>query len=173
MLFKWHNTLPNPFHFTRIRLLNVTVPLAITYLLKQDRTLIPFWFKIYMHSPQSGLHDIEKLLHAHLPTWQETKTFYISDISWPDMVLEDNCSLQRHIAIKKLNLKIELNLWMWFANSNICSLLCHLSKYKKMKAVGLLHILKISMEIFRFKFFFHIFSYEKVTEQLNIIHCGR
>lgn len=78
-LFKWHNTLAKTFHFTQIRLLNVIVPSAITYLLKQVRRLIPFWFKLYMHSPQSGLHDTEKLLqyqkHAHLPTWQGTKHF--------------------------------------------------------------------------------------------------
>lgn len=65
-----------------------------------------------MHFPQSGLHDIENFFqyqkHAHLPAWQETKTFYISDISWPAMVLEDNCFLQWQIAVKKLSLKKEL-----------------------------------------------------------------
>lgn len=50
-----------------------------------------------------------------------------------------------------------------------------------MKAIGktdfkwemYLHILNISLEIFRFKYFFHILSYEKMTKQLNIINCGR
>lgn len=134
MLFKRHNTLAKPFHFTQIRLLGITVPSAITYLLKQVRSLIPFWFKLYMRSPQSGWHDIEKLLqyqkHAHLPIWQETKTFYISDVSWPAMVLEDNCSLQWHIAVKKLSRQMGLNLWTWFGNSNTFSLLCHLRKYR-------------------------------------------
>lgn len=178
MLFKWHNTSAKPFYFTQIRLFNVTVPLATTYLLKQDRRLIPFWFKLYMHSPQSGLHDIEKLLkyqkHAHLPTQQENKTSYISDMSWPAMVLEDNCSLQWHTAVKKLSLREQLNLWMWFGNSNTFSSLCQLRKYK-MKAVVLtdfkwktyFHISNISLEIFRFKFFFHFLWKSDKTDEHN------
>lgn len=39
---------------------------------------------------------------------KETKAFYISDISWPAMVLEDNYFLQWQIAAKKLSLKMEL-----------------------------------------------------------------
>jgi len=58
--------------------------------------------------------DIEKLFqyqkHAHLPTRQKTKTFSISGISWSVMVLEENCSLQQHIAVKKMSLKMGLNL---------------------------------------------------------------
>lgn len=179
MLFKWHNTSAKPFYLTQIRLFNVIVPLATTYLLKQDRRLIPFWFKLYMHSPQFGLHDIEKRLqyqkHARLPTRQENKTSYITDMSWPAMVLEDNYSLQWHIAVKKLSLGAELNLWFWFGNSNTFYPLCQLRKYK-MKAVVLtdfkrkmsFHISNISLEIFRFKFFFHIFPYEKVTKHNSL-----